>query len=53
MSYCKAEWKYLLELLHPLHNLLILWLGEVAVVPTSVPWVARMKSESMMVVLLA
>ena len=52
MNYCKTEWKYLLvELLHPLHNLLILWLGEVVIVPASVPWVARMKSESMMGVL--
>ena len=53
LIYCKVEWKYLLELLHPLHNLLILRLGEVAVVPTSVPWVARVKSESMLRVLLA
>ena len=41
----------LIELLHPLHNLLILWLGEVVIVPASVPWVARVKSESMMGVL--
>ena len=53
MRYYKAEWKYLLELLHPLHNLLILWLGEVVVVATGVPWVARVKSESILGVLLA
>ena len=41
----------LIELLHPLHHLLILWLGEVVVVPSSVPRVARVKPESMMGVL--
>merc|ERR1712117_28763 len=35
----------LIELLHPLHNLLVLWLGEVVVVATSVPRVARVKSD--------
>ena len=35
----------LVELLHPLHNLLILRLGEIVIVTTSVPWVARVKSE--------
>ena len=47
----KVEWKYLLELLDPFHNLLILWPGQVVIIPSSVPRVARVKPESMMEVL--
>ena len=55
MDYCnktnipftKNIWGHSLELLHPLHDLLILWLGEISIVSTGVPRVARVKPEVM------